>query len=167
MKRSGVDMVTDESGIPYVGLGIFFEDWVPGRKFRTVGRTITEADITNFVSVTGMTEVLFTDLEYLRSQSLIGGRPAPGALVYAFAEGLLMQSVMQHTGLAFLGADLEVKSPTNAGDTIHVVCEVSEARPTSKPGRGIVTAINEVINQKGDLVLRYNAKRMVKARGNA
>jgi len=157
-------MDTDENGIPYVGLGIFFEDWVIGRKFRTVGRTITEADITNFVNVTGMTEVLFTDLEYLKSQSLIGGRPAPGALVYAFAEGLLMQSVMQHTGMAFLNAEIQVKGPTNAGDTVHVVCEVTEARPTSKPGRGIVTAANHVTNQKGEVVLRYTATRMVKAR---
>lgn len=155
----------DENGIPYVGLGIFFEDWTIGRKFRTVGRTVTEADITNFVSVTGMTEVLFTDLEYLRSQSLIGGRPAPGALVYAFAEGLLMQSVMQHTGMAFLGGEIEVKGPTNAGDTIHVVCEVTEARLTSKGGRGIVAAVNNVTNQNGEVVLKYVARRMVKARG--
>lgn len=157
-------MQADENGIPYVGLGIFFEDWLPGRKFRTVGRTITEADITNFVSVTGMTEVLFTDLEYLKSQSLIGGRPAPGALVYSYAEGLLMQSVMQHTGMAFLGAEIKVLGPTNAGDTIHVVCEVTEARMTSKGGKGIVTAINNVTNQHGKIVLSYTATRMVKAR---
>lgn len=159
-------MKTDARGIPYVGLGIFFEDWTLGRRFRTVGRTITEADITNFVSVTGMTEVLFTDLEYLRESSLIGGRPAPGALVFAFAEGLLMQSVMQHTGMAFLGSEIAVKAPVNAGDTIHVVCEVTGARPTSKPGRGIVQADNHVTNQRGEVVLTYTTTRMVKARGD-
>ena len=40
-----------------------------GRQFRTVSRTITEADIVNFCSCTGMTEVLFTDLEFLRTES--------------------------------------------------------------------------------------------------
>lgn len=160
-------MKTDENGIPYVGLGLYFEDWTLGRRFRTVGRTITDADITNFVSVTGMTEVLFTDLEYLKAESLIGGRPAPGALVFAFSEGLLMQSVMQHTGMAFLGSELTVRGPVNAGDTIHVVCEVTDARPTSKPGRGIVKANNDVTNQRGEIVLRYTTARMVKARGDS
>ena len=49
-----------------VGLGLFFEDLPLGRQFRTVGRTVTEADIVNFVGCTGMVEVLFTDLEFLR-----------------------------------------------------------------------------------------------------
>lgn len=151
--------------LPFVGLGIPFEEWTLGRRFRTVGRTVTEADITNFVCVTGMLEVLFTDLEYLEHESVIKGRLAPAALVYAFAEGLLMQSVMQHTGLAFLSLQLDVKGPTLAGDTIHVECEVTEARPTSKPGRGIVTARNDVVNQRGEIALTYMATRMVKARG--
>lgn len=73
-----------------VGLGLFYEDLPMGRKFMTVGRTITETDIVNFVNCTGMTEVLFTDLEFIKTQSDIKGRPAPGALVYSFAEGLLI-----------------------------------------------------------------------------
>lgn len=146
-----------------VGLGIPFEGWTVGRRFKTIGRTVTDADITNFVCVTGMLEVLFTNLDYLATESVIKGRLAPGALVYSFAEGLLLQSVMQHTGLAFLGMELKVEKPVFAGDTIHVRCEVTAARPTSKPGRGIVTAMNEVVNQKGETVLTYSATRMVKA----
>ncbi|MFA7438601.1 MaoC/PaaZ C-terminal domain-containing protein [Castellaniella sp.] len=154
----------DESNaLETVGLGIPFEGWTVGRRFRTIGRTITEADITNFVCVTGMLEVLFTNLDYLEHHSLIKGRLAPGGLVYSFAEGLLMQSVMQHTGLAFLGMELEVKRPVFAGDTIHVECLVQSARLTSRQDRGIVSALNDVINQKGELVLQYTAKRMVKA----
>ncbi len=149
--------------LPVMGLGLPFEEWTLGRRFRTIGRTVTEADITNFVCVTGMLEVLFTNLDYLENESLIKGRLAPGALVYSFAEGLLLQSVMQHTGLAFLGMELKVHKPVFAGDTIHVRCEVTAARPTSKPGRGIVTAMNEVVNQRGEVVLGYSATRMVKA----
>lgn len=148
--------------LPTVGLGIPFEEWTVGRRFKTIGRTVTDADITNFVCVTGMLEVLFTNLDYLEKESVIKGRLAPGALVYSFAEGLLMQSVMQHTGLAFLGMELTVSNPVFAGDTIHVQCEVTHTRPTSKPGRGIVTAVNNVVNQKGITVLSYTATRMVK-----
>ena len=92
-----------------VGLGLFFEDLPIGRMFQTIGRTVTEADITAFVNCTGMVEVLFTNLEFLAQESDIKGRPAPGALVYAFAEGLLTQSTMQHTGFAFLHMELNIE----------------------------------------------------------
>jgi acyl dehydratase len=148
-----------------VGLGFYVEDLTVGRRFRTIGRTVTEADITLFVGATGMTEVLFTNIEYLRSEAVIkGGRLAPAALVLSFAEGLLMQATMQHTGLAFLGMTLEVKQPVFAGQTLHVVVEVVESRPTRTEGRGIVTTRNEVVNNDGDIVMVYTPKRMMKRR---
>ena len=58
-----------------VGLGIYWNDLAVGREFRTIGRTITEADIVNFIGCTGMLEVLFTDMEYLREHSPMPGRP--------------------------------------------------------------------------------------------
>ena len=61
-----------------VGIGPYFENLPVGRRFKTIGRTITEADITNFVNCTGMVEVLFTNTEFLAHESDIKGRPAPG-----------------------------------------------------------------------------------------
>src|SRR3979411_3169769 len=122
-----------------VGLGLYFGHLPVGRQFQTPGRTITEADITNFVNCTGMVEVLFTNTEFLAHESDIKGRPAPGALVYSFAEGLLVQSTMQHTGFAFLHMALSVESPVVAGDTIHAECEIIAARlSTSQHARGRV-----------------------------
>src|SRR5215207_7274382 len=102
-----------------VGLGLYFEDLPVGRKFQTIGRTVTEADITNFVNCTGMVEVLFTNTEFLAHESDIKGRPAPGALVYSFAEGLLVQAPIQHPGFPFPHMELTVENPVVAGDTIH------------------------------------------------
>ena len=68
------------------------------------------------------------------------------------------------TGLAFLGAELDIKGPTRIGDTIHVECEVTESRLTSKGDRGLVRTSNKVVNQKGDTVLAYNPLRMLKRR---
>ena len=148
-----------------VGLGLYFEDMPVGAAFKTIGRTITEADITNFVNATGMVEVLFTNLEFLREESDIQGRVAPGALAYCFAEGLLTQSTMQHTGFAFLEMDLKIEGPTLAGDTIHVECEVTESRRSrSRPDRGLVRTRNRVIKQDGSLVITYNPLRMIKCR---
>ena len=151
-----------------VGLGFYFEDLPQGRKFKTIGRTVTEADIVNFVNCTGMVEVLFTNVEFLRQESDIKGRLAPAALVYAFAEGLLVQSTMQHTGFAFLNMQLDVKSPVLAGDTIHVECEVTESRLSrSKPGRGLVRTSNSVVKQDGTVALVYTPLRMIKCKNNA
>lgn len=148
-----------------VGLGLHFEDLPQGKMFRTIGRTITEADIVNFVNCTGMVEVLFTNVHYLQTESEIKGRVAPGALVYSFAEGLLVQATMQHTGYAFLNMELDIKGPVFVGDTIHVECEVIEARLSqSKPGRGLVRTRNKVIKQDGNVALIYTPLRMVKCR---
>jgi len=159
--------MSEVGGLPIVGIGFHFEDLPVGLKFRTVGRTVTEPDIVNFIGVTGMTEVLFTDLDYVEKESVIKGRLAPGSLAFCFAEGLLMQSTLQRTGLAFLGTELKIERPILAGDTLHVVVEVIAARTTSKPGRGIVTTRNEVVNQKGETVLVYTPTRMIKMRGSA
>ena len=151
-----------------VGLGLCFEDLPVGRQFKTIGRTVTEADITNFVNCTGMVEVLFTNTEFLAQESDIKGRPAPGALVYAFAEGLLVQSTMQHTGLAFLHMELTVESPVIAGDTIHAECEIIEARRSkSRPGRGLVRTRVRVVKQDGTTALTYTPLRLVRCRDEA
>jgi acyl dehydratase len=150
-----------------VGLGFFYEDLPIGRTFRTIGRTVTEADIVNFINCTGMTEVLFIDLEFLANESDIKGRVAPGALAYTIAEGLLIQATMQHTGYAFLNMELDVKAPVFAGDTIHVECEVIEARRTSKPGRGLVRTRNKVVKQDGTVAIVYTPLRLIKCRDGA
>ena len=148
-----------------VGIGLHFEDLPLGRQFRTVGRTITETDIVLFVNTVGMTEVLFTNTEFLRNESDIKGRVAPGSLVFCIAEGLLTQATMQKTGYAFLGMQLDIKGPVFAGDTIHVECEVIEARlSNSRPGRGLVRTRNRIIKQDGTLVQEYTPLRMVKCR---
>ena len=148
-----------------VGLGLYFEDLPVGRQFKTIGRTVTEADITNFVNCTGMVEVLFTNLEFLAHESDVKQRLAPAALVYAFTEGLLVQSTMQHTGFAFLHMELSVEAPVVAGDTIHAECEIIEARRSkSRAGRGLVRTRVRVVKQDGTTALVYTPLRLVKCR---
>lgn len=147
-----------------VGIGKYFEDLPLGLKFRTVGRTVTESDIVNVINATGMLEVLFTNTEYLKNESVIKGRLVPAILILGFAEGQLMQTVLQKTGLAFLDMEMKVLGPTFAGETIHVEVEVIEARATSKPDRGLVRTRNSVMTQAGTKVLEYTPLRMMKRR---
>jgi len=145
--------------IPIAGRGYAFEDLRVGFRFRTQRRTIAEADLAAFVNLTWLTEELFTVED--DSQRAIKGRPVPGALVYAFAEGLLLPT-MQDTGLAFLSGTLDVKGPTVVGDTLYVESEVTEHRLASKGDRGLVRFANRVVNQRGEAVLEYNPLRLLK-----
>ena len=138
-----------------VGRGFAFEELSVGFKFRTHRRTIMEADLAAFINITWLTEELFAVEEKDRR------RLVPGALVYSFAEGLLLPT-MQDTGVAFLNATLDVKAPTFVGDTIHVECEVTEHRLTSKGERGLVRFFNRVLNQKNEVTLEYNPLRLLK-----
>jgi acyl dehydratase len=150
-----------------LGLGLFFEDCPVGRAFKTIGRTITETDIVTFINCTGMTEVLFTNMEFLKAESDIKQRVAPGALVFTFSEGLLVHATMQHTGFAFLHMQLDIKAPVVAGDTIHVEVEVIESRrSSSRPNRGLVRTRNTVKRQDDRTVMIYTPLRMIKARTN-
>lgn len=145
-----------------LGHGLYWQNIKAGDRFITFGRTITETDIVNFISCTGMLEVLFTNEVYRQTESQIKGRLSPGALVFSMAEGLTILGTIQGTGLAFLGMDLEIKAPTFAGDTVHVEIEVAEVRPTSKGGRAIVKTRNTVKNQRGETVMIYKPVRMMK-----
>jgi acyl dehydratase len=141
--------------VQIVGRGFAFEDLSVGFKFRTHRRTIMEADLAAFINVTWLTEELFAVEDKGK------GRLVPGALVYSFAEGLLLPT-MQDTGVAFLNATLDVKAPTYVGDTIHVECEVTEQRLTSKGDRGLVRFLNRILNQKNEVTLQYNPLRLLK-----
>jgi hypothetical protein len=147
--------------VPVVGRGFCYEDLHVGFRFRTHRRTIAEADLAGFVNLTWLTEELFTVAD--DSGRAIKGRPVPAALVYAFAEGLLLPT-MQDTGLAFLNATLDVKAPTFVGDTIHVEAEVIERRLTSKGDRGLVRFANRVVKQDGTVALEYNPLRLLRRR---
>lgn len=158
----------DEENIPTVGLGLYFEDLPLGKKFKTLGRTVQDADICAFINVIHMTEVLFTDMEFVRTESDLKGRIAPGAFIYGMAEGLLTQSTMQKTGYAFINMELTVHSPVFSGDTLHVECEVIESRRSnSRPGRALVRTRNKVVKQDGTVALTYTPLRMVKCRDAA
>jgi acyl dehydratase len=141
--------------VQIVGRGFAFEDLKPGFRFRTHRRTILEADLAAFINLTWLTEELFAVKDKARGQLV------PGALVYSFAEGLLLPT-MQDTGLAFLNATVDIKGPTYVGDTIHVECEVVEHRPASKGERGLVRFSNKVIQQDNQVVLEYNPLRLLK-----
>ena len=143
-----------------LGYGFTWEDYTLGDKFKTLGRTVTETDIINFVGVTGMNEVLFTDHTFTVGVAA-AGRAAPAVLTYSLIEGIICQYLIQGTGLAMLELEKKILAPVIAGDTVHAEIEVLSVRQTSKGNRGIVKTHNDIINQRGETVITYEATRMV------
>ncbi len=157
----------DLTGIPELITGRTWEEMPVGFTFRSSSRTITEPDIRGFVNLAGINEPLFYDAQ-AGLEAGYTAPPAPGMMTFAFAEGLVIQGGSIHgTGLAFMHTDMKVAAPVYAGDTITVVVEVTESRATSKPGRGVVTTRNTVVNQRGETVMVYNPVRLTKGRDHA
>jgi len=152
--------VSEKREIQTVGYGLTWEDYTVGERYKTLGRTITEADIINFIGVTGMNEVLFTDHTFTIGVAA-AGRAAPAALTYSLIEGIICQYLIQGTGLAMLELQKRILAPVVVGDTVYAEIEVLSVRKTSKGNRGIVKTRNDIVNQRGDVVITYEATRMV------
>ena len=149
-----------------LGLGFTWERLSPGQRFRTLNRTITETDLVLFTGVTGMLEVIFIDRTF-GEKGAIGGQFVPAALTYSLIEGLLCQSMIQGTGLAMLELKQQIRAPVRVGDTVHGEIEIVSVRPTSKGNRGIVVSRVEVKNQRDEVVMTYEATRMLAGRDEA
>lgn len=154
-------MSAPAANLPRLGQGFYFQDLQVGQQFQTFRRTVTETDLVNFISVTGMLEMIFIDSE---GAVAIGGRPVPGALTYTLIEGFILQTMIQGTGLAMLELTQKIHAPVRVDDTIHAVITVTGIRPTSKGNRAVVDSDVQVYNQRDELVMTYTARRLLAGR---
>ena len=72
--------------------------------------------------------------------------------------------MIQGTGLAMLELKQQILAPVRVGDTVHGEIEITSVRPTSKGNRGIVVSKIDVKNQQGEVVMTYEATRMLAGR---
>ena len=145
--------------------GLTYEEHAVGAVYRTLGRTVSEADICAFVNLCGFNEPLFMDMEYVAKESVFKGRAAPGAMTFSLSEGLIMQTGLIHgTGMAYLGGEMRLTAPVLEGDTLTVEIKVTDKRETKKADRGIVTYKHRVLNQRDEVVLEATIQRMIRRR---
>ena len=128
-----------------------FDALSEGERFVTRGRTIGEADIMGFATLTGDTHPQHTDAEWAAS-SRFGERIAHGLLVLSYAAGLMPFDPERIVALRRVG-DAVFKQPVRIGDTIHVEGEIA-AKSEIDPGHGLVSTRWRVMNQRGKLVAR-------------
>ena len=95
-----------------------FDALTVGESYVTRGRTIGEADITAFATLTGDTHPQHTDAEWAAG-SRFGERIAHGLLVLSYASGLMPFDPERIVALRRVG-DAVFKQPVRIGDTLHV-----------------------------------------------
>lgn len=147
-------------------MGRYIDDYEAGEIYRSRGRTITEADITQFTGLSWDTNPAHTDDEFSKS-SPFGKRIAHGALTLSCATGLLASSGwFDETAIAFLSIERwEFKAAVLVGDTIRITAKVLEARVSrTKPDRGAWKAHVCVVNQDGIVVQEGIFTMMLRAR---
>jgi acyl dehydratase len=148
-------------------MGIGFEDFVLGEKFTTPGRSIFNADIVNFVGLTGMYEDLFCNLEYIEKASAFKKRIVPGALTLAISVGLFNRTGwFDTTGLALMGfRKVNFINPLVPGDTIRNECEVIGKQETKQGNAGILTLQVMVKNQRDEDIVSYQILGLIAKQG--
>lgn len=146
--------------------GLYFDEFALGQSITSAGRTVTEADVVAFASLSGDWNSIHTDAEYAR-QAPFGQRVAHGLLGLSIASGLATRlGFMEGTVLAFreLG-EWKFSLPIYLNDTIRLRATVSELKAMARLGGGLVTFKVELLNQKDEVVQRGTWSVLVKGRG--
>ncbi len=144
---------------------LFFEDFTAGRKFRTPGATLSEAQILDF-ALTYDPQPFHLDVVAAQDWGY-DGLIASGLQTLCIGFRLFLQSrIINACSLGSPGMDeLRWHRPVRPGDTIHVRAEVEEQRPSrSKPDRGLIHMRYQVFNQKDDCVMSWLAVQILAKR---
>ena len=136
-------------------MGKCVEDFVIGEVSESPARTVTETDVVTYSWVSGDSNPMHTDAEYA-ARSPLGRRIAHGTLGMSIVTGLSSRmGDFDGTAIAALGVDeWRFLAPIFIGDTVRLRTIVQDARPASKPDRGVVTRLMELVNQDDAVVQR-------------
>jgi len=143
----------------------YFDDYRAGAVYEYGSITVTGADILDFAAKFD-TQPIHTDPAYAESGPF-GGLIASGwhtcsVMMRMFADHYLSKVA----SLASPGVDdLRWLRPVRPGDSLRIRTTTVEARRSqSKPDRGVIRTLIEVLNQHGDTVLSMIATNFLRCR---
>lgn len=148
----------------------YAEDFEIGKGAQSGGRTITEADIVNYVGFSGDYDARYIDIEYAK-RDLFGERIAPGMMAFDIAFGMwtwqhynqFKQPPSNFAG--HLTDTVTFLAPVKVGDTVSCKYRVASCRNSkSKPRVSIVKFDLQVINQRNELVQEGSTAMMIPSR---
>ena len=134
-----------------------------GGEWTTRRRTITQADLTAFVGISGDYNPLYTDAEHARGGPY--GEPVvPGTLVAAMTTGLGAIDVPVPATVGMVGMTWRFLRPVRPGDTIRARWRLNRKRPVENPRWGLAVWQIEVENQRSETVAAAEITRLVSRR---
>ncbi|MDD2734800.1 MAG: MaoC family dehydratase [Desulfuromonadaceae bacterium] len=143
----------------------YFEDYVPGSIHEFGSISVDQDEVISFAQRFDPQD-FHTDPEAAK-QTIFGGLIASGW----HTSGLMMRLYADHylskvASLSSPGVDeLRWKLPVRPGDALSIRVTVTEARrSSSKPDRGIVRSLIEVLNQKQEVVMSMSALNLLLCR---
>ncbi len=127
-----------------------FDDLHVGQQ-ATFAKTITEADLSHFVAITGDVNPLHVDQEFAQD-TFFGGRIAHGMLSASLFSTLVGMK-LPGLGAIYRSQTLEFLKPVHIGDTITAIFEVESIDETANR----IEMASRIENQRGETVIRGHA----------
>ena len=143
----------------------YFEDYVPGAVFEYGQIPVTEAEIVEFARRFDP-QYIHVDLERA-AQGPFGGLIASGWHTAAMMMRLIVDNFLpRRASLGSPGIDeLRWLRPVRPGDVLSVRLSILEAtRSRSKPDRGVVRTLCEVLNQNREVVMSLKGMNIIACR---
>ncbi|HEY4045090.1 MAG TPA: MaoC family dehydratase [Rhodopila sp.] len=145
----------------------FFEDYTVGATYLCGSFTVTEDEIIAFATHYDP-QPMHVDRR-LAAEGPFGEVIASGWHTVVRTMRLLVENFLPHNGLAAPGIDeLRWPRPVRPGDTLTLHATIQQARRSrSKPDRGLIHALLEVVNQNGEVVMSMKPMNLVRIRDPA
>ena len=142
----------------------FFEDYVVGATYVCGSFRLSEDEIIAFATRYDP-QMMHIDRD-LAAAGPFGGIIASGWHTIAAAMRLMVDNFLPHNGLAAPGIDeLRWPRPVHPNETLTLHATIQEARRSrSKPDRGLIHTLLEVLNQNGEVVMSMKPLNMVRVR---
>lgn len=143
---------------------LYLDDLAAGMRFTSERVTVTAEDIKAFA--TQFDPQPFHLDEAAAEGSFFKGLAASGWHTASLGMRLLVTSGPRLAG-GYIGAggELSWTRPVHAGDSLQLQGEILEVMPSrSRPDRGSVLVRTDMLNQRGELVQRFQARLMVTRR---
>ncbi|MGD0106195.1 MAG: MaoC family dehydratase [Rhodopila sp.] len=152
------------TAFPATSTDRFFEDYTVGDTYVCGSFSVTEDEIIQFARLYDP-QMMHMD-RALAAKGPFGEVIASGWHTVARTMRLLVDNFLPHDGLAAPGIDeLRWALPVRPGDTLTVHATVQQARRSrSKPDRGLLNVLLEVLNQNGEVVMSMKPMNFVRVR---
>lgn len=147
-------------------IGRFYEEFEVGEVIKhKTSKTIFESDNNFFSLLTMNHHPVHTNVDYAAKQQH-GKILVVGTLVFSLAVGITVPDISGKAIANLMYENIDHLAPVFIGDTIYAETTVLDKRESkSKSDRGIIYVETSVFNQRGEKVLVFRRKVLIKKRG--